>query len=175
MTLGWYYPIFSWGKGKLMEPSLSHIKEKRQKGDGGHISRGAALTIYYKMYIWNGPLTRNNLLCKHRTTWGREEQARHSQTINMWFIFIFWRTLYIEQEGEMKAREKKGNKEKRFIQRWRSSVTCNPTGAGRSPQVIFPRRKEAALRPSTSSQTIAPAPPFQLDPCALPHTRIQRH
>lgn len=40
---------------------------------------------------------------------------------------------------------------------WRclSSVTCDPIGAGRSPQVIFPPCEEAALRPSTSIQTMA--------------------
>lgn len=157
------WAIFAGGESELMDLSPAHIKI-----DKSPTGRGRALLqrqCFYdqKKYICNRPLAPNNLhgkMHKHKTTRGwRGERLGHSQTINVWFIFIsFGGHCILSKRGEMKGRQKRAIKKVIYME---VALLCHMWSYGSwqepSGHISSPRRGSKSAPPPRLRQWPLPS------------------
>lgn len=106
--------IFSWGKSKRMDLSVANIKiEKRPAGRGRALFQRRC--FYYKKYIWNRPLTPNNLHSRG-TKLHEGKESKQPDNKHVIYFYLMWRTLHIEQVGEMRERKKRAIKTEIYME-----------------------------------------------------------
>lgn len=128
-----------------------------------------------KKYICNRPLAPNNLhgkMHKHKTTRGwRGERLGHSQTINVWFIFIsFGGHCILSKRGEMKGRQKRAIKKVIYME---VALLCHMWSYGSwqepSGHISSPRRGSKSAPPPRLRQW--PLPSLSAwPPCITTHS-----